>query len=104
MRVEQEMKHFILFYDYAADYLERRGELRPAHFKLAQASIARGELQLGGAFADPADGGVLIFKAPSREVVENFARSDPYVTSGMVTSWRVREWTTVVGRDALTKV
>ena len=28
---------------------------------------------------------------------EAFATSDPYVTNGLVTSWRVRHWTTVVG-------
>lgn len=98
------MKHFILLYEFVPDYLERRGALRPAHFKATQDSIARDELQLGGAFADPANGAALVFKAPSRETVENFAKSDPYVTQGLVTSWRVREWTTVVGKDALTKV
>jgi uncharacterized protein YciI len=97
-------KHFLLFYQYAPDYLERRPALRPAHFKHAQQSIARGELLLGGAFADPPDSGVLLFKAPAREVVEAFAQADPYVASGLVTSWRVREWTTVVGPEALTQV
>ena len=98
------MKHFLLFYDYAPDYLERRGALRPGHLELAQDSIARDEFQLGGAFADPADGAVLLFKAESREIVEAFVRADPYVANGLVTGWKVREWTTVAGRDALTKV
>jgi uncharacterized protein YciI len=40
---------------------------------------------------------VLLFKGDSPAVAEEFARIDPYVTSGVVTSWRVREWTTVVG-------
>jgi len=97
-------KHFILFYDYAADYLERRGGLRPAHHKHASASLARDEFQLGGPFADPADSAALLFKAASRDVVEDFARNDPYVLDGLVKSWRVREWTTVVGRDALSKI
>ena len=98
------MKHFILFYDYAPDYLERRGALRPAHVRLAQDSLARDELQLGGAYADPADGAALVFKAATRDVVEEFARNDPYVQNGLVLSWRVREWTTVVGAGALNKV
>jgi uncharacterized protein YciI len=97
-------KHFLLFYEYAPDYLERRPALRPSHFKHAQESIGRDELQLGGAFADPPDGGALLFKALSRDAVEAFARADPYVTNGLVTSWRVREWTTVVGPGALTRV
>jgi len=29
-----------------------------------------------------------------------FAAADPYVTNGLVRRWRVREWTTVIGRDA----
>jgi uncharacterized protein YciI len=68
--------------------------------KHARESVARGELVLGGAFADPVDGGVLFFSAPSRSVVETFAKTDPYVTSGLVTEWKVREWTTVIGKDA----
>lgn len=100
----ETMKHFILFYDYAPDYLVRRGALRPLHFKHTQDSIARDELQLGGAYADPADGAALIFKAEDRALVEAFARADPYVLQGLVTAWRVREWTTVVGAGALTKV
>jgi hypothetical protein len=98
------VKHFILFYDYVTDYMERRGALRAAHFKHAQASRDRGEFQLGGAWADPPDGAALLFKAPARAVVEEFAREDPYVTSGLVTRWRVREWTTVLGDGALTRV
>ena len=43
--------HYILFYEYAPDYLERRGEFRDQHIALAKASIDRGELFLGGAFA-----------------------------------------------------
>ena len=44
--------------------------------------------------------GVLFFSAPSRAVVEEFARTDPYVTGGLVTQWVAREWTTVVGAGA----
>jgi uncharacterized protein YciI len=97
------MKHFILFYDYVPDYLERRSPLRGLHFEHAKAYLDRDELQLGGAYADPADGAALIFKAASRDVPEGFAQNDPYVKNGLVTGWRVREWTTVAGREALNK-
>jgi hypothetical protein len=33
-------------------------------------------------------------------VAEKFAEADPYVTSGVVKQWYVREWTTVAGKDA----
>lgn len=92
--------HYLLFYDYVPDYLERRGELREAHVAHANAAVERGELFLGGAFADPADGAVIVFSGDSPAVAESFAEADPYVRDGLVTEWRVREWTTAIGRDA----
>lgn len=96
--------HFLLFYDYAPDYLARRGEFRDAHLRLAWAAQARGELLLAGAYAEPADGAAFVFRAASAQVVEAFAAADPYVRHGLVTRWQVRRWTTVVGELALTPV
>ena len=99
------MKHFLLMYDYVPDYLERRTALRPAHMVLAKAAVDRGEMVLAGACTDEGPPiGVLVFKAEDRRAVEAFAEADPYVREGLVTEWRVREWTTVMGKDALTKV
>ena len=92
--------HYLLFYDVAPDYAERRLYLRSAHLAHARAAEARGDLVLGGAYANPVDGAVLLFKGHSPAVAEDFAAKDPYVTNGLVTAWRVREWTTVVGHDA----
>jgi hypothetical protein len=39
-----------------------------------------------------------------RNQAENFGRADPYVASGLVSRWRVREWTTAVGEMATTPV
>ncbi len=89
--------HFLLFYTYVPDVLEKRPAFRGAHLGHARAAQARGELRLAGAFADPVDGAALFFEAASKTVVEQFARDDPYVTGGLVTRWVVREWTTVVG-------
>jgi hypothetical protein len=52
---------------------------------------------LGGALAEPVDGAVLLFEGDSPAAAEEFARRDPYVLNGLVKSWRVRPWTTVVG-------
>ena len=95
------MKHFLLFYDFAADYLERRPEFREAHLAKAWASHARGELVLGGALTDPVDGAVLLFAGESPRVAESFAGEDPYVLNGLVTRWHVREWNTVAGETAV---
>ena len=89
--------HFLLFYEVADDYITRRAEFRNVHLKLGWEAVNRGELVLGGALADPVDGAVLLFKGNSPEIAENFAKADPYVTSGIVKRWYVRQWTTVVG-------
>lgn len=92
--------HYLLFYDVVPDYVARRAPLRAEHLALAQAAHARGELILGGALADPVDGAVLVFRGDSPKVAEAFAAADPYVRNGLVTRWRVRTWTTVVGDGA----
>lgn len=94
------MKHFLLFYDVADDYAERRATFRDAHLEKAWAASADGSLVLGGALANPLDGAVLLFRGETAAVAEAFAATDPYVVNGLVTRWRVREWTTVAGAGA----
>lgn len=89
--------HYLLFYDVVENYAERRAPFRSDHLAYAKQALDRGELVLGGAFASPIDGTVLLFKGSSPAAAEAFAKSDPYVVNGLVTRWRVREWTTVVG-------
>jgi uncharacterized protein len=96
--------HYLLFYDVVADYAERRLDYRAAHLAHAGRAVARGELVLGGALADPVDGAVLLFRGASPAAAASFAAADPYVTNGLVTRWRVREWTTVVGEQAEVKL
>ena len=93
------MTYFLLHYRLVDDYLERRAEYRAEHLDLAKAAVARGELRLAGALADPADEAVLVFAGDDRRVAEDFARADPYVHNELVTSWSVREWTVVAGVD-----
>ena len=92
--------HSLLFYEASEDYPAKRARFRSEHLAKAWQAAQRGELVLGGAFADPVDGAVLLFKGESRSVAEEFARADPYVTGGAVKRWYVREWTTVVGDQA----
>jgi uncharacterized protein YciI len=96
--------HYLLFYDVAPDYLERRGAFRNEHLALAWQAYDNGEMILGGALADPIDGAILLFKGESPEVAEKFVAADPYVRNGLVTRWSVRPWTTVIGDDASTPV
>jgi uncharacterized protein YciI len=96
--------HYLLFYEVADDYVSRRAQYRDAHLEKAWQASERGELVLGGALSNPIDGAVLLFKGDSPEVAEKFARADPYVTSGAVKRWRVREWKTVAGEDSATPI
>jgi hypothetical protein len=89
--------HWILFYDYVPDYMDRRAPLRPAHIAVAQAAVDAGTLVLAGAYADPPDGAALVFRAEDVATVESFVAADPYVQEGLVTSWRIRAWTAVAG-------
>lgn len=89
--------HYLLFYDVVDNYAERRVPFRAAHLAHAKQALADGDLVLGGAFANPIDGTVLLFRGSSPAAAETFAKADPYVVNGLITKWRVREWTTVVG-------
>jgi uncharacterized protein len=92
--------HYLLFYEAADDYVTKRTPFREDHLRKGWEASERGELILGGAFADPTDGAVLLFQGDSPEVAERFARADPYVINGAVKRWHVREWNTVVGTMA----
>jgi uncharacterized protein len=89
--------HFILFYELAPDYIDRRPLFRDQHLKHAWDAVSRGELIVGGALADPVDRAVLLFSGKHPEIAVKFAEADPYVREGLVRSWTVRPWTTVVG-------
>jgi uncharacterized protein YciI len=95
-------KHYLLFYEVVEDYAARRAPLRAAHLEHAWQAHARGELVLAGALANPLDGAVFFFRGDTPAAAEAFAQADPYVRNGLVTRWRVREWTTVVGDDPAT--
>lgn len=93
--------HYLLFYEVVGDYVERRAAFRGEHLALAKRAQECGELLLAGALADPVDGAVLVFRGDSAQVAADFAEADPYVLNGLVTSWKVREWTVVIGLEAL---
>jgi uncharacterized protein len=96
--------HYLLIYDLADDYLDRRAAFREAHLALAWQSADRGDLVLGGAVADPSDQAYLLFKSDSPAAAEAFAKADPYIANGLVKRWRVRQWNTVVGHSCTNPV
>lgn len=89
--------HYALVYDLVDDYIERRTALCDEHLGLARAAADRGELLLGGAFADPPDRALLVWDVADVSIVQQFADADPYVANGLVRSYEIRPWTVVVG-------
>lgn len=94
------MRYYALHYDVVPNFVERRTPLREAHLRMVRDSQRRGHLVMAGALGDPPDAALLVFRGDSAAAVEDFAREDPYVRGGLVTSWRVRPWSIVVGGDA----
>jgi uncharacterized protein len=94
------MKHYVLLMEFSEDYEARRPQFRDDHLTKAWAAVERGELVLAGALTEPLDTGLILFKAETPEPVERFAAADPYINNGLVRSWHIREWATVVGDDA----
>lgn len=91
------MNYYVLVYHLTDDYLERRGSYRAAHLQLAKDAETRGELVLGGAYSDPADTALLIWRVEDPSTVENFVSNDPYVKNGLIARWEIRPWTVVIG-------
>ncbi len=89
--------YFLLMYETADDYMERRGQFRTEHLNLISEYHESGHLLMAGAMAEPADAAVLIFKTNSDTVIKEFVKKDPYIINGVVKSWEIRPWTVVVG-------
>ena len=93
------MKTFALLYDFVPGFADRRAPFREAHLRLLHDAQARGLLVTSGPLGDPPDGALLVCRAESASAVEDLARADPYVIEGLVSAWRVRPWTIVIGRE-----
>ena len=90
--------HYILFYKTVDKYIEKRAPYRDAHLAYAQRACDKGNLIMGGALTDPTDSALLLFRSDGPEVVEEFAKNDPYVKNELITEWHVRPWNVVIGK------
>lgn len=93
------MNYYALIYETVDDYVARRTQFRELHLRAAQAAHERGEIVLAGAFDDPVDRALLVFRVDNKTKAEDFARKDPYVVNGLVKKWEVRTWKVVVGQE-----
>jgi uncharacterized protein len=83
----------VLFYEYVADIVERREPFRADHLAAIRAAKDDGRILLAGPLGDPPHGAAIVFGDQAE--ADAFAQADPYVTGGLVTSWRVEPWTLV---------
>jgi uncharacterized protein len=90
------MAYYVLLYKTVENYIEKRAPFREEHLQLAEEARRNGELIMAGALADPADEALLVFQGESPEAATKFAERDPYVRHGLITDWKVREWTVVI--------
>ena len=98
------MAFYALFYDVVEDFVSRRSAFREEHLRRVSEAHTRGELVLAGALAEPADRALLVFQVNDKQIVEKFAKEDPYVVNGLVKNWQVRPWNVVTGNEALPKL
>eukprot|EP00286_Rhodomonas_abbreviata_P026141 CAMPEP_0181296870 /NCGR_PEP_ID=MMETSP1101-20121128/4933_1 /TAXON_ID=46948 /ORGANISM="Rhodomonas abbreviata, Strain Caron Lab Isolate" /LENGTH=181 /DNA_ID=CAMNT_0023401761 /DNA_START=96 /DNA_END=641 /DNA_ORIENTATION=+ len=91
----------VLTYSYVPDILERRGPHRAGHLAGAQELTDSGNCIMAGALANPVDGAIFVFRGLTEQQVAAFVQKDPYVINGLVTEWKIREWTAVVGTGSL---
>jgi uncharacterized protein YciI len=90
-------KYWVLQYKYDPNnLLERRAPWRPQHLALAREYADKGMVLMGGAYADPIDGALILFHGEKADV-EEFVRKDPYASNGIATDPVIREWTVMVG-------
>jgi uncharacterized protein YciI len=82
---------YVLFYE-SADGLAEKAPLHiEAHREHWPPYLERGELLMIGPFGEAQEQGAMsVFT--TRGAAEDFARNDPFVLNGVVSSWEVREW------------
>jgi uncharacterized protein YciI len=88
-------QHWILFYEYVEDILERRGPHREAHLERVRARREAGDLLMAGALGDPPHGAAFVFRGAEPVSIEAFVEGDPYVQAELVRSWRLEHWNVV---------
>jgi uncharacterized protein YciI len=86
---------YVLIYDYVDNIVERRAPHRERHLEKYREWRSDGRIVMGGAIGDPPYGAHIVFDVDNPTIVEEFARSDPYMLEGLVTDWRIVHWAVV---------
>eukprot|EP01024_Parvocaulis_polyphysoides_P009782 TRINITY_DN13179_c0_g1_i1.p3 TRINITY_DN13179_c0_g1~~TRINITY_DN13179_c0_g1_i1.p3 ORF type:complete len:141 (+),score=26.05 TRINITY_DN13179_c0_g1_i1:29-424(+) len=90
-------KFHILEYKYVPDILEKRAPFRDEHIAAAKKLGDEGKAVMVGAYGQPPEGAIFVFKGITPEEIESFVKSDPYIINGLVTEWQIKPYLVVVG-------
>ena len=56
----------------------------------------QGKIVMAGAFSEPADGALYIFKNVTKEEIDDYIKGDPYYKNGLINGYKIKAWTVVV--------
>lgn len=87
--------HHLLTYEYVKEMAERRVPYRQAHLDRVREQREAGHLTLAGALGDPPTAAAFVFQDVERSHIEAFVEADPYVSAGLVVSYRIELWNLV---------
>jgi uncharacterized protein len=82
------------------DAKARRLRVRPEHLRQIEPRVERGEILVGGAILDEAGdmvGSVLLVDFETRDDLDDWLRTDPYVTGGVWVDIEVQPYRPAVG-------
>jgi uncharacterized protein len=83
-----------------ADAPARRARVRPAHLNFIQPLVDGGQILVGGAILDESGamiGSTLLTEFDTREALDEWLRSDPYVTEQVWRSVEIHPFRSAVG-------
>jgi uncharacterized protein YciI len=86
---------YVLLYEAAEGFRDKVPLHIDAHRAMWKKFHGEGTLLMVGPFVDPPAGGAMAVFT-TREAAEAFAKEDPFVSSGIVARWTLREWKEVL--------
>jgi len=92
--------HYLLRYQYVEGIDSLREPYRDEHLSRLWAEADAGRVLLAGGAGDPVSEGVIVWDVEDPSVIDAYAQADPYMTAGLITSYDVVPWRTVVGEQA----
>jgi len=84
----------VVFYERSDVSIEKVMEIYPRHKQLVDGFAEEGKVIAIGAFTNPADGSMGVFK--DKASAEEFVNQDPFVKEGIVGKMSMKEWNEIL--------